>query len=435
MEENEDSIIDFFSLLSNIIPNSNEFVNPNIDKLEDSQKDEHENDSLKKEKFNKLEKVISEIRSKCSLNDVFNITYDNTCGNSDFFDGINAEQRYLEILEKIPDIHEVREAISSGCLDQEDFEIIVIFFKSIIELCKPENITMMLFDNSDNKRNNQLVSTTNNVSDDDDNFDNIIYKKNSIFPYSIRVIFSTIIKSGNSVNSRYVLFQICNHVVETLIGCNWNDYNILSWFSRPALSEVLVTLTNNDNEQELIDKNEVSISKRKQSCNSCQIKSVVLSSILTKLAEVFKIIENSDDDNIITINLVDNISLCFSISIQIISQYHPSCYNIQINSTNDNGFKSWWLIKPEIFNLIKFNKTTNKNINNSNIYQLSKFLFYKLDSSHLNLRRTSTKSHLIKSVSYNNSSPTGYFCNDNLYANIKLDLPDSLFGFINEHGR
>ncbi|KAH8739959.1 hypothetical protein FG386_001072 [Cryptosporidium ryanae] len=427
MEENEESIVNFFSLLGTIIPNSNEFIDSNNDKFVDNKGIDH---SLINNKISKIERTIDNIKSKCSLNDILYINCDNERKDGDFDDDINAEKRYLEIIKKIPDIHEVKEAISSGCLDQEDFEILVFFFKSLIELCKPENITIMLCNNSDNKKDFQLESPINNLKGDNNDFSDIIYKKNSIFPQSIRLIFSTIIKFGNSVNSSYVLFQICNYVVEALIGCSWSDDNLLSWFSRPALSDLLITLSSSDNREELTDKDEITLHKIKQCCNYCHIKSVVLSSIFTKVIEVLKIIENSESDDIITISLIDNISICFSISIYLISKYHPSCYNIQINSINDKAFKSWWSIKYDIFNLTQFNNSKNKNIKNFTIYKLTRIFFNKLDSSHLNLKRISTKSHIMKSVSNNKPSNYKYFCNENLYKNIKLDLPNSLFGFI-----
>ncbi|KAH8582354.1 uncharacterized protein ELE39_003133 [Cryptosporidium sp. chipmunk genotype I] len=398
-EENEDLIVDFITVLTSVVQDSNELLN------EDQKK-------VTKEVIESG--ILGTINSRSSL---CLIDFD-----------YNKENNFNSLISQIPDIQEIREAISTGCIDLDDFEILIRTFKSITEICRPENISILINKNTESSQKAQNYATTKNLSHENSINEALWSGKKSLFPSFILSMFDMITKYSYFSNIRMVMFQICREIANTLINCNWKDDNVLTWLSRPALSDLLISLANCSQEGDISESNENNPQKRKQCCSSCHIREVILSSILSKVLETFNIIrKNNPLSGTIEINVIDNLSLCFSISNHIIQQYHPNCYLEQVNSSSEKGYKSWWTLKSEIFNLIQTTKHSNKDF--VTLAQISLYFFNKLDSSHLTLKRISTRNQLYKNLSLNKQISNECFFSEYLY-NVEVDLPACLHSIL-----
>ncbi|OII75175.1 uncharacterized protein cubi_03191 [Cryptosporidium ubiquitum] len=396
-EENEDSIVDFIAVLTSVIQDSKELFN------EDDRK-------FAKESIESG--ILGTINSRSSLSTI------------DF--DLNKENNFHFLINQIPDIQEIREAISTGCIDLDDFEILIRAFKSITEMCRPENISILINKNIESSHKPQNYIIPKEVSYENNVNQTLWLEKKSLFPPFVIAMFDMITKYAHFPNIRMVMFQICREIANTLINCNWKDDNVLTWLSRPALSDLLISLADCNIENDISELNENNQQKRKQCCSPCYIREVILSSILSKVLETFSILrKNNSLNGNIDINIIDNFSLCFSISNHIIQQYHPNCYLEQVDSNSEKGYKNWWTLKSEILNLIQ----TAKHSHNKDIImltQISLYFFNQLDSSHLTLKRISTKNHLYKNLSLNKQIFNGCFFNEYLYGNVEVDLPACL---------
>ncbi|CUV07509.1 unnamed protein product [Cryptosporidium hominis] len=395
-EENEDSIVDFITILTSVVQDSNEFLN------EDQKK-------VTKEKIKSG--ILRTINSRSSLS-LIDFDY-------------NKENNFNSLINQIPDILEIRDAISTGCIDLDDFEVLTRTFKSITEMCRPENISIFINKNIESTQKSQNYFATKEFIYENSINEASWHEKKSLFPSFILSMFDMITKYSHFFNIRIVMFQICREIANILINCNWKDDNVLTWLSRPVLSDLIISLANCTQEGDVSEPNE-NIQKRKQSCSSCYIREAILSSIFSKVLETFNIIsKNKLLNGVIEINIIDNFSLCFSISNHIIQQYHPNCYLEQVNSNSEKGYKSWWALKSEIFNLIQMTKQScNKDF--VTLTQISLYFLNQIDSSHLTLKRISTKNQLYKNLSLNKQISNGCFFNEYLYGNIEVDLPACL---------
>lgn len=394
-EEDEDSIVDFITILTSVVHDSKELFSEGHRKIT-------------KESIESG--ILGTINSRSSLS-VIDFNY--------------KENNFNFLINQIPDIQEIREAISSGCIDLDDFEILIKTFKSITEMCRPENISILINKNNISQKYQNYAIPKELSSENSINETSILEKK-SLFPSFIIAMFDMITKYAHFSNIRMVMFQICREIVNTLISCNWKDDNVLTWLSRPALSDLLISLADYGLECDISEFNENNPQKKKQCCSPCYIKEVILSSILSKVVETFNILrKNNLVNGSIDINIIDNFSLCFSISNHIIQQYHPNCYSEQVNSNSEKGYKSWWILKSELLNLIQ----TARHSYNKDIVMLTQILLYflnQIDSSHLTLKKISTKNHLYKNLSLNKQIPNRCFFNEYLYGNVEVDLPACL---------
>lgn len=398
-QENEDSIVDFIVTLASVIQDSREVF---------------EQDQKKESKEQVWSGVLESIRSRSSLCAIdCDLSEEGSCGR---------------LVGKMPDLQEVREAVSTGLLDADDFEVLVRTFEPIIEMCRPENISILLA----KRREGDSQRPLSNAASRDPLCESSLGEaprpeKRSLFPPLVIATLETIAKHAGNSNIRLAMFQICRGIAGSLINCGWKDDNALTWLSRPALSDLIVSLADCGSEGEAPEASESGLSKKKLPCPSCHIREVVLSSILSKLLETLNTLRmNGSACGSVQIHMVDNFALCFSISNHIIHQYHPSCYLEQVNSGSERGYKGWWILKSELFSLIHHTRHAPGCKDAAVLSQLSLYFFNQLDSSHLTLKKVSTKGHLYKNLSLNKQIHNGCFFNEYLYGNAEVDLPASL---------
>lgn len=399
--ENEDSIVDFIATLASVIQDSREAF-----------KEEERRD----DKELVWSRILESIRLRSSLGEIDCV--------------LSEEGDYSWLASKMPDLQDIREAVATGFIDVDDFEVLVRTFEPIIEMCRPENISILL----NRKRQGDSQRTQSNAIPRNSVCEGSMGEapwpeKRSLFPPFVIATLETITKYASNLNIRLAMFQIGREIVNALINCGWKDDNALTWLSRPALSDLLISLADcGSSEGEAAEMSQGNLpSKKKLPCHSCHIREVILSSILSKLMETLNTLRvNSSANGSVQIHVVDNFTICFSISNHIIQQYHPNCYLEQVSSGSEKGYKSWWILKSELFSLIQHTKRTSGCKDVVVLSQLSLYLFNQLDSSHLTLKKISTKGHIYKNLSVNKQIRNGCFFNEYLYGNAEVDFPACL---------
>ncbi|KAJ1611759.1 putative coiled coil-containing protein [Cryptosporidium canis] len=242
-QENEDSIVDFIATLASVIQDSAEILD----------RDEGRGS---RELF--LSGIVSNIGLRSSLSAL-------DCG-------LNLENNYACLISKIPDIQDIREAISTGFIDIDDFDVLIRTFKPIIEMCRPENISVLLQNGGQGLQKPPLNSIPRDLYCENGMKEAPWPGKRSLFPPFILAMLDSITKHANHSNIRLVMFQICREIVGALISCGWKDDDVLTWLSRPALSDLLISLAECGPESDPTEPSQGGLAKKKSCCSSCHIK-------------------------------------------------------------------------------------------------------------------------------------------------------------------
>ncbi|KAJ1614317.1 putative coiled coil-containing protein [Cryptosporidium canis] len=214
-QDNEDSIVDFIATLASVIQDSGEIL---------------DRDEGRGSRELLLSGIVSNIGLRSSLGAL-------DCG-------LNLENNYACLISKIPDIQDIREAISTGFIDIDDFDVLIRTFNPIIEMCRPENISVLLQNGGPGLQRPPLNSIPRDLSCENGMKEAPWPGKRSLFPPFILAMLESITKHANHSNIRLVMFQICREIVGALISCGWKDDDRSNGAEpgRPGQKEVVLLL-------------------------------------------------------------------------------------------------------------------------------------------------------------------------------------------------
>ncbi|OII77542.1 hypothetical protein cand_017020 [Cryptosporidium andersoni] len=400
MEDSETTIVDFISTIASVIKYAKE---------EDFYKDERSTKELGDAQF--FENLMRLVQRCCKLNQLFSIN--------------NDVQQYSDIMNSIPNIHEIRSILTNNYHDEDDLEILINFFKSIIKLCDSNNIVFLLESGNEKIANNNI--------DSPEIYLNPIIRQHSrnmsIFPNYLIRIFNNIRSCLSNPNIRYIIFFISKYAIDTLVNTNWECFNISSWFSRPVLADFLMMIS--CDYEETINEETLLSSHFSNICPNCYAKGIVINVIFQKiLSETLLLYKDyMQPINISFWQKIDNIVLCFGIIIRLINMYHPQCYLHQLNKAEDQIFYNWWITKT---NLGKHLFNTDRIYDNqyTNVINMVKNFYNQIDSAHMKLKKSTNKNQFMNNFSTIQSS-YGEFSGDALFGRVKIDLPISILSTLN----
>ncbi|KAL7067972.1 hypothetical protein ACR3K2_15770 [Cryptosporidium serpentis] len=405
MTDSETAIVDFISTIASVIKHAKE---------EDFYKDECSTKELGDAQF--FRNIMRLVQRRCKFSQLFSIS--------------NDVQQYSDIISSIPNIHEIRSILTNNYHDEDDLEILINFFKSIIKLCDSNNIVFLLESGNEKIANNTIDSPKIYLNP----IINGQHLRNmSIFPDCLIRIFNNVRSCLSNPNVRYIIFFISKYATDTLVNTNWECFNISSWLSRPALADFLMMIS--CDYEETVNEETLLSSDFSNICPNCYAKGIVINVIFQKiLFETLTLYK----DYIQPINIpfwhkVDNIALCFGIITRLVSMYHPQCYLHQLNKAEDQIFYNWWITKT---NLGKHLFNTNRIYDHqyTNVVNMIKIFYNQIDSAHIKLKKSTNKSQLMNNFSTLQSS-YGEFSGDALFGRVKIDLPISILSALSHSNK